>query len=189
MSVMYATVNDLGSYLQIDLSAPAATAAATLAIQTASQMFSTRANTMFAPTTLTYQVIGLGYRQLQLPFRPVTAVSAVRIVSAVAGNTTTITDYSRIKTVLYRLIGFGAPGVFPPDMVEVDLTHGYATAGDDVKGVVLESAAMAYEYPDPATKSESIDDYSVSTAPNLAGIALSATGEKLAELYRGTIAA
>lgn len=184
MSVMYATPADLASFLKMDVD----TSTATLALQTASQMFSIRANTMFAPTTITYQVVGLGYRQLYLPFRPISAVTAVRIINQFSG-TTTITDYSRIKTVLYRLIGFGVPGMFPPDMVEVDLTYGYAAPGDDVKGAVLESAAIAYDNPDPATNSEQIDDYVVKTSPLSGGVMLSPAAEKLADLYRGTIMA
>jgi hypothetical protein len=137
---------------------------------------------------VTYQTQALGQRQLYLPFRPVTAVSAVRIVSAVAG-TLTVTDYARIKTVLYRLSGFGVPGVFPPDMAEVDLTHGYTAATDDVRGVVLETAAAAYMSPDVTVKSESIDDYSISSAPNSGGVMLTPSAEKLADLYRGAIAA
>lgn len=184
MSVMYASVADLASYLQKDID----TATATLNLQTASQLFSTRAGTMFLPTTLTYQTQALGYRQLQLPFRPVTAVSAVRIVSYTTGVTTTITDYARIKTVLYRLIGFGVPGVFPPDMIEVDLTHGFAAVPDDVRGAVLETAATAYEAPDVTTAAESIDDYSMKSTGNQ-GLMLTASATKLADLYRGTLAA
>lgn len=185
MSVQYATDAELASFLKQDVD----TSTATLALQVCSQLFSTRANTMFNDTTVTYQTQALGQTQLYLPFRPVTAVSAVRIVSAVANTTTTITDYARIKTVLYRLMGFGFPGVFPPDMVEVDLTHGYSTVPDDVKGAVLESAAAAYINPDITTKSESIDDYSISSAPNAGGVSLSPAAEKLADLYRGILSA
>lgn len=185
MSVMYATPSELASFLQKDLD----TASATLDLQIASQLFSARANTMFAPTTVTYQVVGLGYRQLQLPYRPVTAVSAVRIVSAATGVTTTITDYSRVKTVLYRLIGFGVPGIFPPDMVEVDLTYGFAAPGDDVKGAVLESAGAAYQGPDVTVAAEGVDDYQIKMAPNTGGVMLTPAAEKLADWYRGSIAA
>lgn len=184
MSVMYATVDDLASFLKQDVD----TSTATLTIQAASQLFSVQANTWFNPVTTTYQTQGLGYRQLYLPFRPVTAVSAVRIVNQFSG-TLTITDYSRIKTVLYRLIGFGVPGMFPPDMVEVDLTYGYATAGDDVRGAVLETAGAAYMNPDVSTASEQIDDYTVKSVPNLGGMSLSPAALVLANLYRGTIAA
>jgi len=184
VSVMYASVAELASFLKQDVD----TSTATLALQTASQLFSARADTMFAPTTITYQVGGLGYRQLFLPFRPITAVSAVRIINQFSG-TLTITDYTRIKSVLYRLIGFGVPGMFPPDMVEVDLTHGFATAGDDVKGAVLETAAAGYMGPDISTAAETIDDYTIKMAPNAGGMSLSPSALALANLYRGTIAA
>lgn len=185
MSVMYATPEDLSSFLQrSDLD----TASATLVLQTASQLFSTRADTMFNSTSITYQTEGLGYRQLQLPFRPIISVDEVRIVNQFSG-TLVITDYSRIKTVLYRLIGFGVPGMFPPDMVEVDLAHGFATVPDDVRGVVLETAATAYVNPVAATISEQIDDYAVKSAPNIGGMMLTSSAAALADLYRGTIAA
>jgi hypothetical protein len=180
---MYATAAELASYLQKDLD----TSTATLAITVASGMFSTRAATAFAPTTVTYQAEAMGYWQLRLPFRPIISVSAVRIIGA--GGTLTVTDYSRIKTVLYRLIGFGVPGMFPPDMVEVDLIHGYATCPDDVKGAVLESAGVAYEHPDAALIAEAIDDYSIRTATMLSGFQLSQGAQTLADLYRGVFVA
>lgn len=180
---MYATAAELASYLEQDVD----TSTATLALQTASQLFSTRANTMFAATTVTYQVEGFGYRQLRLPFRPVTAISAVRVINT--AGTTVITDYVRIKNILYRLAGFGTPGAFPPDLVEVDLTHGLVPCPDDVKGAVLETAGAAYSSPDVTVKSESIDDYTVSSAANSGGVMLTPAAEKLADLYRGTFAA
>jgi hypothetical protein len=180
---MYANVGELASYLQKDVD----TSSATLAIQVASQLFSTRANTMFLPTTVTYQVIGQGYWQLYLPFRPIVSVSAVRIIGT--SGTLTITDYTRIKSVLYRLIGFGVPGAFPPDMVEVDLIHGYAAVPDDVKGAILESAGAAYSSPDITVASESIDDYSIKSAANAGGVSLTPAASTLATLYRGTLAA
>lgn len=183
MSVMYATPDELASYLQQDLDL----SSATLALQAASQLFSTRANTMFAATSVTYQTPGLGYRELWLPFRPVTAISAIRVIND--AGTATITDYRRIKNVLYRLAGFGTPGAYPPDLLEVDLTHGYTTVPDDVKGAVLETAGAAYVSPDVTAKSESIDDYSISRAANSGGVMLTPAAEKLADLYRGTFTA
>ena len=183
MSVMYCTVSELASFLQKDLD----TSTATLAIQVASQMFSTRANTMFNDTTVTYQVIGQGYWQLYLPFYPVSNVTQVRIIGSL--GTQVVTDWTRIKNVLYRLIGFGAPGAFPPDMVEVDLVYGYSTVPDDVKGAVLETAAAAYMSPDITTVQELIDDYSIKTSPIAGGVSLSPAAMALADLYRGTIAA
>jgi hypothetical protein len=184
VSVLYATASELASYLQQDVD----TSSATLALQTTSQLFTLRANTAFLPTTVTYQVEGCGYSQIRLPFRPIISIQAVRIVTA-SGVTTTVTDYTRIKQVLYRLAGWGVRSAFPPDMIEVDLTHGFATVPDDVKGAVLESAGAAYSSPDITVKSESIDDYSVSSAANSGGVMLSPAAEKLADLYRGTFAA
>lgn len=183
MSVMYATAEELASYLQQDVD----TSSATLALQTASQLFSTRANTMFASTTVTYQAEARGSRKLWLPYRPITAVTAVRIIND--AGTTVITDYRRIKNMLYRLAGFGTPCAWPPDLLEVDLTHGYATVPDDVKGAVLETAGTAFSNPENSVKSESIDDYAISYATNSSGLMLSPSAEKLAELYRGTLAA
>lgn len=180
---MYASALELASYLKQDVD----TSTATLALQVTSQLFTVRANTAFLPTTVTYQTIGQGYWQLYLPYRPIISIQAVRIIGL--GGTLTVTDYSRIKTVLYRLIGFGVPGMFPPDLVEVDLTHGYAAVPDDVKGAVLESAGAAYMNPDITTKSESIDDYSVSSAPNSGGVMLSPAAQALADLYRGVLMA
>lgn len=184
MSVLYASASELASYLQQDVD----TSSATLALQTTSQLFALRANTAFLPTTATYQIEGYGHARIRLPFRPVISIQAVRVVTAAAG-TTTVTDYTRIKSVLYRVAGWGVRCAFPPDMIEVDLTHGYATVPDDVKGAVLESAGAAYSSPDITVKSESIDDYSVSSAANSGGVMLSPFAEKLADLYRGTFAA
>lgn len=176
---MYASLADLASYLKQEID----NSTGTLALQVASQLFSARADTMFLPTTVTYQVEGFGYRQLRLPFRPVSAVSAVRVAGVA------VTDYARIKTVLYRLAGFGVPGAFPPDLVEVDLTHGLAAVPDDVRGAVLETAAASYSSPDVTVKSESIDDYSITSAANSGGVMLTPAAEKLADWYRGTLAA
>jgi hypothetical protein len=184
VTVMYATVAELASFLKQDVD----TSTATLALQVTSQLFTLRSNTAFNPVTVTYQTPALGYRQLYLPYRPVTAVSAVRIVSAQAG-TLVITDYTRIKQVLYRLIGFGVPGVFPPDMVEVDLTYGYTAPGDDVKGAILESAGAAYMGPDITVAQETIDDYTIKAAPRTGGVRLSDAAQALADMYRGSFAA
>jgi hypothetical protein len=180
---MYATPSELASYLQQDLD----TSSATLALQVASQLFSMRADTAFTPVAVTYQTLGHGYWQLHLPFRPIISISAVRIIGL--GGTLTVTDYTRVKNVLYRLAGFGVPGGFPPDLVEVDLTHGYATVPDDVKGAILESAGGAYMSPDVTVKSESIDDYSVSQAADAGGVSLSKAAMDLADLYRGSMVA
>ena len=163
MSLMYVTVSELASYLKQDID----TATATLAIQITSAMFSTRAATAFTPTSTTYVIEGLGYAQLILPYKPIITVDAIRI------NGVAVTDYTQVRSKLYRLAGFGTPGSFPPDVVEVDLTYGYAAPPDDVRGAVLESAGASYSNPDITVQSDSIDDYSVSSAANSGGVSLS----------------
>jgi hypothetical protein len=176
---MYATPADLASFLKQDVD----TSTATLALQIASERFCKAADTRFESTAVTYQVEGTNSTRLVLPFRPIIAVSAIRVGGV------TVTDYTRIGQILYRLVGLTGGSMFPPPLVEVDLTYGYTSAGDDVRGVVLETAATAYQSPDPSTVSESIDDYSIRTAPNIGGIMLTPSAEKLAAWYRGAFAA
>lgn len=179
---MYATPADLASFLKQDVD----TSTATQALEIASELFAGRSRTRFEETSTTYTVPsidGTANYRIYLPHTPVIAVSEVRI------NGVAITDYTRIGSVLYRLVGFGFMYAFPPDLVEVDYTHGYTAVPDDVKGAVLESAAMAYENPNPATVAEAIDDYSVKTAPNLGGIQLSPAAQALADYYAGVLVA
>jgi len=183
MSVKYATEAELASFLKQDID----TSTATLALQTASALFSTRAQTWFAPTSTTWSTPGMGARQLFLPFRPIISIDAVRIITL--AGTTVVTDWKLIRGVLYRLAGFGVPGVFPPDEVQIDLTHGYAAPGDDVKGAVLETAGAAYMSPDITVAQETIDDYTIKAALNAGGMSLSPAAQMLADYYRGTIAA
>ncbi|HTI28258.1 MAG TPA: hypothetical protein VL652_45165 [Kutzneria sp.] len=176
--VMYATPADLASYLKQDVD----TSTATLALQIASELFAKAAGTRFEPTTVTYQTQGSASSELILPFWPITSVTAARIGGV------TVTDFSRIGQIMYRVARWGG-SVYPPPLVEVDLTHGYTTAPDDVKGAVVETAGAAYMSPDITTKSESIDDYSVSTMPNSGGVMLSPAAEKLARYYAGAFVA
>lgn len=177
--VQYATASELASYLQQDVD----TASATLVLTVASAEFSRVADTMWAPTAATWSVVGRGQVVLEPPFKPITAVSAVRV------NGVTITGWSLVKGKLYRQSGFGVCGNFPPDLVEVDLTHGYTTHSDDVKGKVLETAAQAYDIPVGAVISESIDDYAVRYATTGGGLQLTKSAQALAESYRGPFAA
>lgn len=171
---MYATPSELASYLQQDLD----TATATLVLEVLSERFAEDSLTRFEPTSATYAVAGTGASVLILPFEPVIAVAAVRV------NGVAVTDYTAIGGVLYRLAGFGSRLAFPPDLVEIDLSYGYATAPDDVKGAVLESAALAYQNPD-RVMSEAIDDYSVRYLAESGGMQLSAGARSVAAFYRG----
>lgn len=181
-----ATPAELASYLQQDVD----TSSATLALQAASALFETAAGTKFASTASTYQVEGRGQPVIALPRSPVISVQAVRV----AGVTLAASDYTLVISNLYRIIGWGriwgstvptAPYVgFPPELVEVDYTYGYATVPDDVKGAVLETAATAYARPQPGVTFEGIDDYIVKSAPNAGGMQLSPAAQLLAEYYR-----
>lgn len=175
----YATPSELASYLQQDLDASTANLVLTLA----SGQFSARADTWWAATTATYTRVGTPSTTIDLPFRPVTAVSQVTI------NGVVITGYTLIKNTLYRAAGFGTPWASPPDVVVVSLTHGYTTVPDDVKAAVLDMAAQAYAAPVAAVTSESIDDYSVRYSAEGGGVKLTPFAERLAEDYRGTFAA
>lgn len=174
----YATPTDLATLLQKDVD----TASAQLALDKASELFSRHAATWWTPTSTTYQTAGLGWTELYLPFRPINSITQVRVAGVV------VTDYTRIKMVLYRLLGWGVPGRYPPDLIEVDLVHGYSTVPDDVKGVVLDMAASAYQSPDNTVAGESIDDYTVKFT-DVGGIMLTESAAQLAERYRGLFVA
>lgn len=179
MSVMYATPAELASYLKQDVD----TSTATLVLQTASELFAQAAHTRFEPTAVTYQTQGSASSELTLPFWPIISIDAVRVAGV------TVTDYTRIGQILYRAARWGGYYYVLPPLVEVDLHHGYPSAGDDVKGAVLETAATAYMSPDPSTVSEQIDDYVVRTAANIGGMMLTPAAEKLARMYQGPLVA
>jgi hypothetical protein len=176
---LYATASELASYLQKDLD----TASAELVLTIASATFARAAERAFTPTTTTYTDTVDGSDTVVLPYQKVTAVSAVRI------NGATITGWTLRNGVLYRTAGFGYRYAFPPDQIDVDLTHGETTAPDDVKGAVLETAAQAYEVPVGALASESIDDYAVRYATTGGGLQLTESAADLAAGYRGALIA
>lgn len=148
---MYASAAELASYLQKDLD----TATATQALTLASGEFSSAAETWWAATTVTWTVDVDGSGVLEPPFKPITAVSAVRV------NGTPITGWSLRNNRVYRPAGFGYRFSWPPDYAEVDLTHGFTgTVPDDVKLSVLEIAAGIYENP-TGIGSETIGSYTV----------------------------
>lgn len=172
--VQYVTAAELASYLQQDLD----TSTANLVLTLASGQFSRVAATWWAPQTVTYSQAGTNATRLVLPFDPVTAVSAVRI------NGVAVTGFTLIGNTLYRSGGFGSPSGNPPDLLEVDLTHGYPTATDDVKAGVLDTAAQAYMSPDSGVVSEQIDDYAVRRRAEGGGIRLTPYAQGLATSYR-----
>lgn len=180
--VQYATAVELAGYLGQDVDTYTANQALTLS----SQLFSRRAETWFAAQTATYQFVADGCRTVRLPFTPITAITAVRI----AGVTVSASDYTLVADTVYRKTStFGTPYRFPPDPGEVDLTHGFTTPGDDVKAMILETAATALTAPVGALLGEKIDDYEIRVSAAAGGIQLTSAAADLADWYRGVYAA
>lgn len=176
---LYATASELASYLQQDLD----TSTATLALTTASALFAREADTAFTATTTTWVTTGGAGTDIELPFRPVTAVSAVRL------NGVVITGWTLRANALWRSAGFGTYYAFPPDELAVDLTYGYTSVPDDVKQAVLEMAAGVYHNPTGAI-SETIDDYTVRFAASSSGGGFTgSTWRDVARNYRGPLVA
>lgn len=176
--VMYATPSDLASYLQHDVD----TATATLVLELASELFANAAHTRFEHTDAVFQTAGGPFCELSLPFFPINSITAVKIAGVA------VTDYTLIGQILYRITRWGGY-VYPPPLVEVDLNHGHATSGDDVKAVVLDTAAQAFTLPVGAVSSEQIDDYTVKYAVNLGGVKLTPAAQELARVYMGPLVA
>jgi hypothetical protein len=174
---LYATASELASYLQKDLD----TSSATLVLTVASGRFAYEADTAFSATTVTYSAIADGCDVIELPYKPVTAVSQVRV------NSVVITGWTLRLNCLYRTAGFGYRFAYPPDQVDVDLTYGYTAVPDAVKGAVLEMAAQAYDVPVGAITGETIDDYAVRYATTGGGLQLTSSAADLAASYRGLL--
>jgi hypothetical protein len=176
--VMYATPTELAGRLEKDLDTYTATQALTLA----SAEFSAAADTWFSSTSVTWTASSYGCTELELPYYPVTAVSAVRV------NGVTVTGWSLRNGTLYRSAGFGYRYSWPPDVIDVDLTHGYTSVPDDVKRAVLDMAAADYDNPTKVA-SEQVDDYRI-TYYN--GTPIAPSGRPWAEVaasYRGLLVA
>src|SRR4051812_25360442 len=107
---LYATASELASYLQQDLD----TSTATLVLTVASGAFAHEADTAFTATNVTYTSVVDGCGSFELPYRPVTAVSQVRI------NSVVITGWVLRVNTLYRTAGFGYRYTWPPDQIDVD---------------------------------------------------------------------
>lgn len=174
---MYATAAELQTYMGETLD----TDRAELVLTLASAAFAQAAGVPFTATTVTYARAGSTAASLVLPFRQVSAVSEVRV------NGVAVTGWSLVGGVLYRAAGFGSDVAFPPDNVAVDLTFGYASASDDVKAAVLDTAAQAYNNPVSSVLQESVDDYSVRFAASGGGVRLTPAADELARSYRGPV--
>lgn len=177
MADQLATPGDLASALQRDLD----TASATLVIEAATAVVQEAANQRILQVVNdTALVIAPAGQWLELPQRPVTAVSSVTLPdgTVVAAGTASGT-YRRIQHRLWRDIGWTKQRLFGPwpyydyafgyglcdgpSEITVVYTHGLP-AGDQrlqlARGWVLSLAKAVYDNPGGASK-EQIDDYQV----------------------------
>lgn len=166
------TPTRLAGYLQKDLD----TYSATLAVDAASQVFETEADTKFSSTAATYTCEGYGQNVIVLPKQPVIAVASVT-VDGVA-----VTDYARRGASLYRIVRWGGTSYYAAD-VAISYTYGYTTVPADVELAVLQLAADVYEHPVSNVSMEQIDDYLVRYDGNPVQ-ALTASWRSIAARYR-----
>lgn len=121
-------------------------------------------------TTSTVTLWGLDDgRYLDLPGKPVTAVSSV----VVDGVTLADADYKLTDGRLWRAAGWG--GCEPVEVV-VTLTHGFLAVPADVKQLVCDLAIAGMQAAsagahDPRVIAEKVDDYSVSFAQGYESVA------------------
>ena len=131
----------------------------------------------------TATLVGTTDSWLDLPQRPVSAVTSVTLDgSAVAEGTTTGT-YRRFGSRLWRDCGW-ATCYTEPSTVVVVYTHGYATGSQELqlaRSAVLSLARGAYSNPTGISR-EAIDDYSV--AYEVASAAMDASPHLKAALRR-----
>ncbi len=153
MADQLATPTDLASFLQMDLDASTANLvlyAATGAVQAACRQ------RLVAVTSEQITLLGTTQGWLDLPERPVTAVTAVTV------DGTTTTDYLRFGARLWRADGWQT-ACGTPSAVAVTYSHGYTVGAQGLQlahGATLTIGGELYSR-DAAVRSESIDDYSV----------------------------
>lgn len=173
----YATASELASYLQQDLD----TASADQALTLATGEFTRRARKRWAATAETWTTDATFATRLTLPYRDVTAITAVKV-----NGVAVAVDYTLRNGVVYRDAGFGNPYAWPPDVVTVEFTYGLTTVPDEVKLAVLGCAAELYENP-TGVASESVDDYTVKY--NGTPVAPGRDWRDVADYYRGLLIA
>lgn len=173
----YALEVELASYLQQDLD----TASATQALTLATGEFTRRARRRWAATAETFTTTATYATALALPYRNVTAVTALKV-----NGVATAVDYTLRNGTVYRSLGFGDPYAWPADEVTVEFTYGLTTIPDDVKLGVLGCAAEMYENP-TGMVSETIDDYRIQYGGN--PVTPGRDWREVADYYRGLLIA
>ena len=188
----FATETELEAYTGTSID----TARATILLDTATAAIQAYCNQTFTQSTTTAILPGNLTEKLELPERPVTAVTTV-----VIGDTTITadTDYvwdgahtlyrgTKVNGVLsvngpdYLINGWGDWGG-PGAQVSVTYTHGFASIPGDIKGVCLALAARSLTSPD-GVNSESVGSYSVSYSRSGGAVSLLAEEKALLNRYR-----
>lgn len=182
----FATASDLASYLQRDFSA-AETATAEMLLDLASAAI--RDYTGQYISAVDDDIVTLDPpcgSSLFLPELPVTAVTSV----VVAGTTLTLGSPSNISGYYWygdtgiirfvgRYAGYGYLWGWAPQSVVVTYSHGYDATPDGVRLVTIEAAAaMMGGGPDAGLKSETIGNYSYTSA---------GAGQAVADLAAGRL--
>lgn len=153
---MFATVEDLATFLGTDFSA-AESATATQNLEIATQVIKDYTGQVLeAEAADAITLDGNGESLLQLPEAPVTAVTSVTLNGILL---TEATDYAWYASGLLEKLhgGWGSKW----QSIDVVYSHGYAAIPDAVKGVCLAMAGRLMERPVPIEE-ESIGAYSVS---------------------------
>lgn len=147
--VMLVTAAELASHLQKAVD----TATAEQKIQVYSAWVESQTGMAFTARTATIKLPATAARELVIPVRPLRTVTSVKI------GATAYTDFTPGDGILWRARGWRTS--FTPELVEVTVGYGLTVTPDDIKGVVLEAAGLAYDVP-AGVESEAIDDYRVS---------------------------
>ena len=156
---LLATPEDLASALQQNLDA--STATLWLEVATAVVQEAAGGQRILQVVDDTFSLLGTTDSWLDLPQRPVTAVSGVEI------DGEPVTDWVRFGSRLWRRCGWSACPHEPTTVTGV-YTHGYPDGAQELqlaRGAVLGLAQTAYSMPaGGAVQREQIDDYAVAYA-------------------------
>ncbi len=188
----FATEAELEAYTGTSIS----TDRARILLDMASAAIRAHCRQTFTRTTTTVILPGTFGEKIELPERPVTAITLVKI-----GDTTLTvdTDYvwdgqhtlyrgTKVDGVLsvngpdYLINGWGDWGG-PGAQVTVTYTHGHATIPGVIKGVCLALAARSLQSPD-GVNSESVGSYSVSYSRTGGAVSLLTEEKALLDRYR-----
>lgn len=125
-----------------------------------------------ASSTVTLWAFDGGEQFLDLPGKPVTAVSSVTV------DGSAVTDYKLVHGRLWRPGGW-SDGCEPVEVV-VSLTHGFASVPEDIKQLVCDLAILGVRTApegarDASVVAESVDDYSVTFADGASAVASAMT--------------